>query len=99
MDEGRTSGNLTSLADAASQFHVAVTADQLQNGSSARKGSRIGKACLTCRLRKHRCSGGLPCYNCNATGNECVYPEGRKVWTRSSRSVAWLEERVKNLEK
>ena len=55
MSEGRISGNLTSLADAASQFHVAVTADQAQSGSPtlpARKGTRIGKACLTLSCEK-----------------------------------------------
>ncbi|KAJ9656273.1 hypothetical protein H2198_005048 [Neophaeococcomyces mojaviensis] len=36
--------------------------------------SHVSNACRTCRTKKHRCDGGLPCTACTRAGVECTYP-------------------------
>ncbi|KAL6712492.1 hypothetical protein ACN47E_000369 [Coniothyrium glycines] len=47
--------------------------------------NRIGRACLTCRSRKVKCNGGVPCCSkCNETATHCVYVCGRKDRLRTA---------------
>ncbi|KAF2680541.1 hypothetical protein K458DRAFT_373421 [Lentithecium fluviatile CBS 122367] len=47
--------------------------------SEKKKKPRGGRACISCRKRKVRCSGELPqCDNCKASGLVCVYDAARK---------------------
>jgi hypothetical protein len=48
------------------------------NASASETRQRAAQACLPCRRRKVRCSGGWPCRRCDTTGLTCDYgPGGR----------------------
>lgn len=48
----------------------------------ASKKPRIKTACLSCRQRKSKCNGQIPCSNCQYYGKTCLYPELKSQKTR-----------------
>ncbi|KAJ5639324.1 uncharacterized protein N7484_007186 [Penicillium longicatenatum] len=50
---------------------------------------RSKKACISCRQRKRRCDGGLPCAYCEANDHNCEYEQRKKIKRNSQkRSVS-----------
>ncbi|KAI9222261.1 hypothetical protein BC828DRAFT_378807 [Blastocladiella britannica] len=52
------------------------------------KKGRTTQACVTCRRRKIRCSGGFPCAHCHEFGVPCEYGQPAKRGPKAPRSQA-----------
>lgn len=63
-----------------------------------RKRTRISVACKTCRTRKSRCDGRLPCSTCSDVGLVCEYDDP-SYKPAQDKDVSQLEERLRVLEK
>ncbi|OGM47226.1 hypothetical protein ABOM_003985 [Aspergillus bombycis] len=48
-------------------------------GSSKRRGPYALRACMTCRRRKGRCDGQLPCGYCDRRGHACIYDQEHAI--------------------
>ncbi|KAK4647029.1 uncharacterized protein QC761_121940 [Podospora bellae-mahoneyi] len=62
-----------------------------------RKRTRISVACKTCRTRKSRCDGLLPCSTCSDVGLVCEYDDP-SYKPAQDKDVSQLEERLRVLE-
>ncbi|KIW72945.1 hypothetical protein PV04_01103 [Phialophora macrospora] len=80
------------------------TGDTLTPGGSLHETQskpRVTRACLACRQRKVRCSGGHPCSSCRISFNECLYAEPTRQRRKRVRTVDQfeaLETRLKQME-
>ncbi|KAJ9607670.1 hypothetical protein H2200_007748 [Cladophialophora chaetospira] len=64
--------------------------------------SKIGIACLGCKIRRSKCSGGQPCNNCSRLEIECVYDASqdkrRKIhWERAETESTLQKELLQRL--
>ena len=86
---------------------MSETSSLSNNGSSK---SRVSKACDTCRFKKIKCSGTIPCTNCankqpDALAVECTYNYEIKkrlnatVRTSNKQIYTYLNKKMENLEK
>ncbi|KAH8700935.1 hypothetical protein BGW36DRAFT_425735 [Talaromyces proteolyticus] len=56
--------------------------------------SRVAKARRTCRLRKVRCSGTVPCRSCTARNQQCIFEETDRKVVISERHLRDLQRRA-----
>lgn len=52
-----------------------------RNGSvngKRQKLTRIHQACISCGMKKQKCTGGNPCDSCKTNGLDCAYKESKK---------------------
>ncbi|KAF9982252.1 hypothetical protein BGZ65_003072 [Modicella reniformis] len=57
---------------------------------------RITIACITCRHKKIKCDGQVPCSHCDKSKTECIYPAATKPVNHEY--VETLENRLKSIE-
>ncbi|KAK0669234.1 fungal-specific transcription factor domain-containing protein [Cercophora samala] len=81
----------------ASNLNVLDEAEQSQAQPKTRKRTRISVACKTCRTRKSRCDGRLPCSTCSDVGLVCEYDDPCYK-PAQDKDVSQLEERLRVLE-
>lgn len=55
------------------------SAHQQTSSSAAGVKQPIPLACVACRSKHLKCSGGEPCSRCATDGNECSYVKSRRV--------------------
>ncbi|SCU92813.1 LAME_0F01596g1_1 [Lachancea meyersii CBS 8951] len=48
----------------------------LSSGGVTKKRAKVSRACDNCRKRKIKCTGDLPCFNCQNYSCECTYSRG-----------------------
>ncbi|KAK5051890.1 hypothetical protein LTR84_002693 [Exophiala bonariae] len=64
---------------------------RMSEQTEKQKSDRVAIACLTCRFRKVRCSGGNPCKLCSKLATECEYPpKQRRKPTKKIRDVHYV---------
>ncbi|KAF1808095.1 hypothetical protein P152DRAFT_462900 [Eremomyces bilateralis CBS 781.70] len=62
-----------------------------------RRYPRVVQACNTCRAKKYKCDGHLPCFHCQRLGRECIF-QG-EVNSHSPYSIRYVKDLEKSLER
>ncbi|KAF1810918.1 hypothetical protein P152DRAFT_460211 [Eremomyces bilateralis CBS 781.70] len=61
---------------------------------------RVAQACNTCRAKKYKCDGHIPCSHCRRQGRECIFQrEPNGTVRRSEYSIRYVKELEESLER